>query len=202
MVIWTSSRPLPTPTYDAETKRWTIVVDRDGSQTTIHPAHVVLATGTLGKPRYPEMHDEFNFRGTTLHANEYAGGHAYIGKRVVVIGAGNTAADICQDLVVHGAQSVTMVQRSSTCVLSARTAAMLNAWPEGIPVDISDLKFLSCPFHLLKRIIASGEKEAWEREKTMHEGLIKAGFKLNMADDGAGQATLVFERFGGRQSPA
>ncbi|KAF5388434.1 hypothetical protein D9615_000675 [Tricholomella constricta] len=199
LVVWTNSRPLPIPTYDFNTKRWTVVVDKDGTHVTLHPAHIVLATGTLGKPRYPDMIDKETFRNTILHACEYAGGRPFSGKRVVVVGAGNTAADICQDLVVQGAQSVTMVQRSSTCVIAASSvASVTNAWPEGVPQDVADLKFMSCPLLLLKRMLGSREKEAWAREQGMHEGLTKAGLKLNMGSDGAGLALLLFERFGGK----
>lgn len=199
LVVWTNSCPLPTPTYNFEAKRWSIVVDRDGTHIELNPAHVVLATGTLGKPRYPDMIDKDVFHGTTLHASKYAGGRQFSGKRVVVIGAGNTSADICQDLVVQGAQSVTMVQRSSTCVISARSVALTitSAWPEGSPPEVADVRFFSWPLLLCKQMLRAREEEAWAREKEMHEGLLKAGLKLNMGPDGSGLGPMVAERSGG-----
>ncbi|KAG6910146.1 hypothetical protein DXG01_012905 [Tephrocybe rancida] len=186
LVIWNNSRPLPTPTYDLTTRKWTVVIDRNGTLVTLNPAHIVLATGTLGKPRLLELSKKDIFQGTTMHAFEYAGGRPFAGKRVVVVGAGNTSADICQDLVIQGAESVTMVQRSSTCVVSPKTvdATVTRAWPEGVPSEVSDFKFSSFPLALFKAMLKAAEQESWDREKDMHEGLIKAGLKLNMGPDG------------------
>ncbi|KAF8076714.1 FAD/NAD-P-binding domain-containing protein [Lyophyllum atratum] len=199
LVIWTNSRPLPTPTYNFQTKRWSVVIDRNGTHVELNPAHIVLATGTLGKPRYPNMTNEDLFRGTTLHASEYAGGRPFSGKRVVVVGAGNTSADICQDLVVQGAQSVTMVQRSSTCVIAASTLVhtIFSNWPEGSPPEVADMKYFSWPMSLCKQMLSAREKESWAMEKDMHEGLFKAGLKLNMGPGGSGLGLLVAERAGG-----
>ncbi|KAG6815338.1 hypothetical protein H0H87_002808, partial [Tephrocybe sp. NHM501043] len=140
------------------------------------------------------------FRGTTLHTSEYVGGHPFKGKRAIVIGAGNSSADICQDLVVQGAESVTMVQRSSTCVISSKTNAetMGRAWPEREPPEVSDFKVASCPLAFLQAMLKQFERESWEREKDLHEGLIKAGLKLNMGPDGSGLAPLVSSRAGGK----
>ncbi|RDB19849.1 hypothetical protein Hypma_012861 [Hypsizygus marmoreus] len=84
----------------------------------------ILATGTLGRPRVPQMLSSDFFHGTILHASEYNGAHQFMGKRVVVIGAGNTSADVCQDLAVHGTEG-TMVQRSSPCVIAASSEASI-----------------------------------------------------------------------------
>ncbi|KAH0587956.1 hypothetical protein H2248_006701 [Termitomyces sp. 'cryptogamus'] len=199
LVVWTNSRPLPTPTFDFSTKKWTVVIDKNGTQVTRHPAHIVLATGTLGKPRYPDIANKDVFRGITIHACNYAGGHPFSGKRVVVIGAGNTSADVCQDLVVQSAKSVTMVQRSSTCVVSPKSveATITRAWPEGVPPQVSDLKYMAYPLSFFKGFLRQFEKEAWDRDRDLHEGLIKAGLKLNMGTDGSGIAPLLYERLGG-----
>ncbi|KAJ7056138.1 FAD/NAD-P-binding domain-containing protein [Mycena amicta] len=199
LVVWTSSRPLPTPHYDAVSKRWTVVVDRAGTHVTLHPNHLIVAAGTLGGPRYPVIRDPSLFHGVTLHAAHYHGGAPFAGKRVIVIGAANSAADVCQDLVFHKAQSVTMVQRSSTCVVSAHTAQlqMRGIWPEEVPVEDSDFKSQATPLTLMKRWLAKMEGAMWESEKETHRGLRQAGMKLNMGIDGSGPFPLQFERFGG-----
>jgi cation diffusion facilitator CzcD-associated flavoprotein CzcO len=198
LVIWTNSRPLPTPTYDPVSKRWTVVIDREGTHVTIRPAHIVVAAGTLGAPRYPVVRDPGRVKGITLHAGYYRGGAPFAGKRVVVIGAGNSAADICQDMSFHGAQSVTMVQRSSTCVVSSAVArvAMEQMWPPNVPTDVADFKQNAVPLLLMKRILRAHEADLWEAEKETHRGLREAGLKLNMGD-GSGAYALMFERFGG-----
>ncbi|KAJ6604023.1 dimethylaniline monooxygenase [Mycena sp. CBHHK59/15] len=198
LVVWTNSQPLPTAAYDRVAQRWTIVIDRAGQYVTLHPAHIVVA-GTLGSPLYPAMSDTARFKGVTLHAGHYQGGAPFAGKRVVVIGAGNSAADICQDTVVQGAHSVTMVQRSSTCIMSGARAQAVQSvfWPEGVPTEVSDFKVTAMPNLLVKKIMGAQEAASWEAEKETHKGLREAGMKLNMGVDGAGPYLLMFERFGG-----
>ena len=41
--------------FDAAAGRWTVEVDRDGERLTLHPAHLVLATGMSGKPSVPTL---------------------------------------------------------------------------------------------------------------------------------------------------
>ncbi|KAJ6553103.1 dimethylaniline monooxygenase [Mycena capillaripes] len=198
LVVWANSRPLPMPTYDPASKRWTVVINREGTHVTIRPAHIVIAAGTLGAPRYPVIRDPERFKGITLHAGYYHGGMPFAGKRVIVIGAGNSAADIVQDLSFHGAQSVIMVQRSSTCVVSATTArpTMEQIWPADVPTDVADFKLNAIPLLLMKRILRAQEAKLWEAEKETHRGLREAGLKLNMGD-GSGVYPLMFEKFGG-----
>ncbi|KAJ7098487.1 FAD/NAD-P-binding domain-containing protein [Mycena belliarum] len=199
LIVWKSSQVLPTPTFDPSTKRWTAVVERSGTRITLHPAHIVIAAGTLGSPYYPPMSAPERFRGKILHAGTYMGGAPFAGQRVVVVGAGNSAADVCQDLVFHGAASVTMVQRSSTCVMAVAHAqeAQQRFWPEDVPTDVADFKLNAMPTLLMRKILQAQEKAGWEAEKETHRGLREAGFELNMGVQGAGAYLLMFERFGG-----
>ncbi|GBE77698.1 FAD/NAD-P-binding domain-containing protein [Sparassis crispa] len=199
LVVWTNSTVLPRAAYDTSTKRWNLVVDRDGSEVELHPAHIVVAIGTLGAPRIPEISDRDLFHGEVLHASAYKGGKPFTGKRVIVVGAGNTAADMCQDLSFHGASSVTMVQRSSTCVVSSKNIAAQFAtlYPDGMPAEICDFRCFSLPFGLQKKVAIANQDQAWAREKPLHDKLRKGGLKLNMGRDGGGQNLLIFERLGG-----
>ncbi|KAJ7195363.1 dimethylaniline monooxygenase [Mycena pura] len=199
LVVWNNSQALPTPTYDPVAKRWTVVVDRNGQHVTLRPAHIVIAAGTLGTPYVPPMKDTERFTGTALHTGAFRGAAPFAGKRVVVIGAGNSAADVCQDAVHHGARSVTMVQRSSTCIMAAASAAETQArfWPDGVPTEIADFKLNAMPTLMVKQIMCSMEATFWEKEKETHAGLREAGLKLNMGADGSGAYLLMFERFGG-----
>ncbi|KAJ6528230.1 FAD/NAD-P-binding domain-containing protein [Mycena vulgaris] len=199
LVVWTNSTPLPTPTYDPAAQRWTVVVDRDGKHITLHPVHIVIAAGALGAPFFPVVRDAERFNGITLHAGGYHGGAPFAGKRVVVVGAGTSAADICQDLSSHGARSVTMVQRSATCVMSSANAraVMEKLWPDNEPTDVADFKLNATPLLLLKRILGAQEAHSWEAETETHRGLREAGLKLTMGSDGSGAYPLGFEKFGG-----
>ncbi|KAL0581363.1 hypothetical protein V5O48_000627 [Marasmius crinis-equi] len=187
LVVWTNSEPLPTPKYDFDTKKWTVHINRNGQTVTIHPFHIVLATGVLGGPKIPPIlrNGSGDFKGRVLHAHNYSGGQNFSGKRVVVVGSGNTSADICQDLDVHGA-SVTMVQRSTT------------SWPGDIPTDVADFKLVATPFLLLKKAMASVAPYGWQVvDKDMIEGLRKCGMDINLGPDGTGNLFLVYDRGGG-----
>ncbi|KAJ8694671.1 hypothetical protein PTI98_007327 [Pleurotus ostreatus] len=199
LVVWTNSQALPQPIYEPDTKTWRVKVNRDGRIIELNPTHIVVATGTLGAPHMPTFDGRDGFKGTILHTIDFRGGKLFKDKKVVVVGAGNSAADICQDLVHHGAASVTMVQRSSTCVVTAESVhAVVDAkWPDGVPIDISDFKSESLPFGLLKKLLSSNEQKTRDDHNAMHEGLTKAGLRLNMGIDGAGFFSLLHERLGG-----
>ncbi|KAJ7591716.1 dimethylaniline monooxygenase [Mycena floridula] len=193
LVIWTNSRPLPTPKYDSETKKWTVVIDRNGQHVTLHPSHIVIATGVIGAPRIPtDVTSPESFTGETFHASKYPGGRHFTGKRVVVVGAGNTAADICQDLAFHKAASVTMVQRSKTAISTLKSVSddLFKVFPDDVPIEISDLKRSSFPFGLQRTFMG----ETIDANKKLHERLEKAGFKV---DTSTPYIVLIFERYGG-----
>ena len=200
LVIWMKSEIVGRPIYDPISKKWAVVIIRNNTHTRIQPTHIVLATGTLGTPRIPTLSNQDQFRGTILHGSQYAGGKLFTGKKAVVVGAGNSSIDICQDLHHHKAKSVTMVQRSSTCVVTGDTVVkhMEDTWVPGKPVEIGDFRFASVPLGLQKKIMQGMTDLLWEEEKVLHEKLKKGGVKLNMGPEGEGQFLLVFERGGGK----
>ena len=55
-----------------------------------------------------------------MHSSQYVSGASHEGKKVVVVGSGTSAHDICQDLWEHGAD-VTMIQRSPTPITKVST---------------------------------------------------------------------------------
>ncbi|KAF7350591.1 Flavin-binding monooxygenase [Mycena sanguinolenta] len=199
LVVWTNSRPLPTPTYDPATKRWTVVVDHAGEHVTLHPVHIVLAAGIIGAPHIPSIPDADLFEGSTIHSAAYPGGKDYVGKRTLVIGAGNSSADICQDLAFHKAAEVTMLQRSTTCIASAKNTRRLleHLYPYEVPTDVSDFKSQALPFLALRAIARARTDELWAEEAETYKGLREAGMSLTMGKDGGGQYPMFFERFGG-----
>ncbi|KAF7328132.1 hypothetical protein MVEN_02570300 [Mycena venus] len=196
IVVWTNSRLLPTPTYDDVSKRWTLIIDRNGSLVTLHPAHIIVAAGALGAAYIPSIGGSESFRGTTVHSTEYQGGGLFAGKRVIVVGAGNSAADICQDLCFNGAQSVTMIQRSGTTVvgISSARAILEYLWPDTLPTEVADFIVMAKPLGLMKRMEKATEAQVSERERETHTGLAEAGFNLIT---GKGLFSLFYEAYGG-----
>src|SRR5436190_7584702 len=111
--------------YDEMEQRWTVTLRRaDGTKRSMHPRHVVLATGVSGIPSVPEIAGLKDFRGAVMHSSQYDDGENWKGKRAIVIGTGNSGHDIAQDLHSSGAE-VTLFQRSSTLVVSIEPSAQL-----------------------------------------------------------------------------
>lgn len=96
LVIWHGSTILPTPSYDPATRRWTVEISKQGEKVTLRPYHIVLAVGVLGTPYIPPLLDAELFHGPKFHATHYKGPNPFTDKNVVVVGACQTAADICQ----------------------------------------------------------------------------------------------------------
>ena len=78
---------------------------------------VVIATGPFGHPRIPELPGLPGFCGQTLHSSGYRSGSAFRGKRVLVIGAGNSGMEIAVDLMEQGAGRVALSVRSAPPVV-------------------------------------------------------------------------------------
>ena len=75
---------------------------------------VIVATGHLTKPLHaPELQ---RFGGEYLHAHQYRAPEPYIGKRICVVGIGNTACDIASDVCVTSPKCA-LVARSGVLVL-------------------------------------------------------------------------------------
>ena len=199
LVVWMDTELRERPVYDAVAHEWSITLSRKGSPVHLRPAHIVLATGSFGAPRTPAVPGVERFCGRVFHSSAYGGGAAFAGQRAVVIGAGNSSIDICEDLVHRGAASVTMVQRSRTCVASRDfVRAMLSRrYPRSVPVEISDVKSASMPLGLLKRLSIANEQAAWDSQKELYDKLRKGGLQLYMGPEGQGSYLMVFERGGG-----
>lgn len=201
LLVWTRSTIVPPPSYDRETRRWTVSIDKAGQRITIRPKHIVVATGTLGEPYIPTFEGQDLFKGQVLHSGMFSGGSNFAGKRCVVVGTGNSAADIALDLSTQGAQSVTMIQRSSTCVQPGNIVAdqLHKAYPSDVPVEVSDFRSFATPLRRRLEILAGGRKhaETWGQEQDFIERLQKAGMQIDLGPDDAGIFSLVGTRFGG-----
>ncbi|WP_158805974.1 MULTISPECIES: NAD(P)/FAD-dependent oxidoreductase [unclassified Acidisoma] len=191
--IWTSSE-VTGAHYDEAKGAWEVVVDRDGQSITLHPTHLVLATGMSGIPNVIDVPGATTFRGTLHHSSQHRGGEGYRGKRCVVIGSNNSAHDICADLWEHGAAEVTMVQRSSTHVSSSEslfkfgtsTLYSEDALDRGITTAKADLLNASVPYGILHHFTTPTTEAIRKQDADLYARLEKAGFLLDFGDDGSG----------------
>jgi cation diffusion facilitator CzcD-associated flavoprotein CzcO len=73
---------------------------------------VVVATGYCHTPYVPDWPGRESYRGELLHAAHYRNPAPYEGKDVLVVGAGNTGAEIAVDLADGGAKRVRLAVRT------------------------------------------------------------------------------------------
>jgi len=184
--------------YDEQQGRWTVTLRRaDGGNRTMHPRHVVLATGVSGIPSVPEIAGLKDFAGQVMHSSQYDDGESWKGKRAIVIGTGNSGHDIAQDLHSSGA-NVTMFQRSSTLVVSIEPSAQLVYAPynEGTLED-NDLIATSMPLQLARKSHRLTGEKSKALDQELLDGLTRAGFKLDYGEDNTGWQFKYLTRGGG-----
>ena len=80
--------------------RWT---DAEGMQHEAEHAGVIVANGTLSEPYVPQLLGHFD--GKAIHTAHYKHPRVFAGKKVLVVGAGNSGCDVVVD-AVHHADSV------------------------------------------------------------------------------------------------
>ncbi|MEU2428245.1 NAD(P)/FAD-dependent oxidoreductase [Streptomyces sp. NPDC007861] len=86
---------------------------------------VVVATGHNHTPRLPDWPGRDTYAGELLHASAYRNAAPYAGKDVLVVGVGNTGAEIAVDLVEGGAERVRLAVRTVPHIVRRSTAG----WP-------------------------------------------------------------------------
>lgn len=195
--VWTSSE-LQSVERGSD-GRWSLSVQHDGATRSLHPTHFVIATGTSSLPWSPTIPDREKFTGEVLHSSSFTDPAAYAGRRVLIVGASNSAHDIAHDLVEHGAD-VTIVQRSKTYVMSSEhglAVQLAGVYEEGGPsTEDADLLGASWPLPILFQLQLDGATpEINRRDAEMLAGLEKAGFKTNQ--DGVSVQELFHRRGGG-----
>ena len=195
-----SSTECRSASYDEVSAEWTVHVVRDGEPVVLRPRHLVLATGMSGKPKIPEFPGAESFEGDLYHSSQFRSGAPYRGKRAVVLGANNSAHDICQDLWEHDAD-VTMIQRSSTTVVRAGTSRSgvgfysEEAVAAGLTTDRADLLVASMPARLAPLGAARIMERVRAEQADFYERLRAAGFLMDFGEDETGVA-MKYQRRG------
>jgi len=118
-------------------ERWQLRTSRGA----IEARYVVVGAGYNNVPFIPAWPGRDAFGTTVLHSQNYRNGSEYKGKRVLVVGSGNTGAEIATDLVEHGAEvwwsfrtSPTILPRASLGIATQSFGIMLRP----LPVKIVD----------------------------------------------------------------
>lgn len=87
-------RPVVVERVEDDGHGLSVITDRGALQARM----VVSATGTWNAPRIPDYPGQEQFRGILLHANDYDSPLEFVGQRVVVVGGGNTGAQVVAEL--------------------------------------------------------------------------------------------------------
>src|SRR5690606_11795127 len=105
----TSVEPVGDP-GDPSGRRWVVrATGPDGIPVETEHAGVVVANGTLSEPNVPQPPGHFD--GEIFHTADYRRPEVLAGKRVLVVGAGNSGCDIVVDAVHHAASVDISVRR-------------------------------------------------------------------------------------------
>ncbi len=99
---------------------------------------VIAATGSFNHPHIPELPNQARFQGQILHSGDYRNPAALLGKRIVVVGAGNSAVQIAFELaqVAH----VTLATRAPVTFMPQRLLGQdFHFWARVTGLDRSNL---------------------------------------------------------------
>jgi cation diffusion facilitator CzcD-associated flavoprotein CzcO len=198
--VWTETN-LEKADFNQDLKNWTIRLKcSDGSERRMTCKHLVVATGVSGSvPHVPEIPGLEEFKGTVIHSSEFEKGGRYVGKRAIVVGAGNSGHDVAQDLHVNGAGKVWMLQRGPTCLVSLNPSAKMvyAIYDEGRPIEDVDLISAAVPYPVMKDTYRWITKKSAELDKELLEGVHAAGFETYFGDDDTGFQMMYLRGQGG-----
>ncbi|XP_021121117.1 dimethylaniline monooxygenase [N-oxide-forming] 3 isoform X2 [Heterocephalus glaber] len=112
------------------TGQWDVTTEKDGKKASAVFDAVMICSGhhvypNIPKESFPGLKD---FKGQCFHSRDYKEPGTWKGKRVLVIGLGNSGCDIAAELS-HTAEQVMVSSRSGSWVMS-------RVWDDGYPWDM------------------------------------------------------------------
>jgi indole-3-pyruvate monooxygenase len=113
---------------------------------TLRAPFVIMATGIVANPRIPVLPGRDEFRGRVLHSAEYRRPAPFVGRRVLVVGVGNSGGEIGSELALAGAE-VTVAVRSGANVVPLRIG--------GLPVQYASLLVRQLPRRAQEAVVAA-----------------------------------------------
>ena len=120
--------------------QWLVRCPHDSWQARV----VVIASGQYRVPLTPVLPGLQTYCGQLTHSAAYQNGKDYVGKRVLVVGAGNSGAEIATDLVDSGAAFVALSVRSAPPIVPRD--------PFGTPVQRTSMLLSLLPTRLADRL--------------------------------------------------
>jgi putative flavoprotein involved in K+ transport len=99
---------------------------------------VIVATGRYNEQKLPRWSGLEEFGGDVLHSNAYRSGREFAGRRALVVGIGNSGAEIATDLVEQGASFVAISVRRPPPIMPRDLFGL-------VPVQLLGLAFTPVP---------------------------------------------------------
>ena len=93
---------------------WEVVTNRGTRRAKV----IVIATGQYSEANLPTWDGVDGFRGVVLHSSQYTSAAAYRGQKALVVGLGNSGAEIAADLSAHGATTISVSVRTMPPIVS------------------------------------------------------------------------------------
>ncbi|XAS74148.1 NAD(P)/FAD-dependent oxidoreductase [Micrococcaceae bacterium Sec5.1] len=185
--------------YDETAGHWRVTLRlSDGSERTMSPRHIVMATGGVGgRPRIPTLPGLDSFRGDIFHTAKFRSGEEHAGKRVLVVGVGTSGHDTARELHLNGAK-VAMLQRNPVTVVKLETTELVYppAYFDGTPLEEADFMSMAGFIHpLLKDASRQIGKVCTERDRELLDALERAGLRIDEPENGF--LWKLYERFAG-----
>jgi cation diffusion facilitator CzcD-associated flavoprotein CzcO len=144
---------------------------------------VVIATGHYSEPTTPTWEGVEEYSGKFIHSSQYTTGTEYKGKRVLVIGLGNSGAEIAADLSRHGAASVSVSVRTPPPIVYREMFKILPVQmfgialtPLGIPRIIDRVGAFLRRISIGDLTVYGLDKAAWGPFSAKRPAIIDAGF--------------------------
>jgi putative flavoprotein involved in K+ transport len=110
----------------ADGSGWVLSVAGDWGARELEAGSVVVATGYNNTPYMPDYPGREGFTGELVHASRYRNAAPYSGRDVLVVGSGNTGAEIAVDLVEGGARRVRLAVRTPPNIVRRQVAGTPN----------------------------------------------------------------------------
>jgi putative flavoprotein involved in K+ transport len=111
---------------------------------------VVIATGYNHEPIIPHWPGAADFEGKLAHSSTYRNGLPYTGKDVLVVGAGNSGAEIAVDLVEGRARKVWLSVRTAPNILRRQLA--------GVPTQVIGVVLRRLPVAAVDKIASATQR--------------------------------------------
>ena len=93
---------------------WEVVTDRSTRRAKV----IVIATGQYSEANLPAWEAIDGFTGVVLHSSQYTTAAVYRGQKALVVGLGNSGAEIAADLSAHGAATISVSVRTTPPIVS------------------------------------------------------------------------------------